>query len=147
VQNEQTNQVSAEELIPAFARCPNYPRDMYGLQALADGLRKASVDHGVSMRRIVEACLEISRYCPTDSELSTIAHNLSVPDRIAEEERRDREWHREMQRTYGAPKPFVPDWDMASVKAYKAREGEMYKRIRQHLGTHMGKFPDGRRVT
>lgn len=144
---EQTESL-ALELIAVFQRCINYPRDEYGVIAMARGLLKASVDTGIPCSRIVDACMELnSRYCPTDGEFLAIANNIAQPDRIAEEERKDSEWHREMEQAYGAPRPFVCDWNLPQAKAKRDREAQMYREIRQHLGTHMGKFTDGRRVT
>lgn len=73
---------SALELVARFQRCPNYPRDVAGVKALAKGLEKASAIIGVSMASIVDRCSEESQYCPTDWDLMTTARGIRGPQEV-----------------------------------------------------------------
>ncbi len=70
---EPTDTRSAMDLIPAFQRCRNYPRDEAGILAFARGLERAATATGVAMEAIVQSCLQNSEYCPTDYELMAAA--------------------------------------------------------------------------
>jgi hypothetical protein len=65
-----------EELIAAFSRNANFPRDKAGLEALSSGLRRASEQSGVEMPDIVERCAVTSPYCPTDFDLVAAARAI-----------------------------------------------------------------------
>lgn len=138
---------SAAQLVRVWERAPNYPRTAEGVEFLARGLEKAAEKLGIDPERIVTACVEISRHCPTDAELLAVAANLAQPDCVAAEHEQERDWHRDMQRTYGPPVPFVCDWTLAAARKVKARESQMYREIRDSLKLKSGKFADGRTVT
>jgi len=69
-------ELTPEELVITFSRCANYPKDRAGILALAQGLVKASRITGVPMRAIVDRCTEISQWCPTDSDLLSVAREI-----------------------------------------------------------------------
>ena len=76
------------DLIAVFERCVNYPRDRAGVQALAQGLAKASQITGISAAKIVERCCEESSRCPTDAELLQTARGLQAPNSEERKKRR-----------------------------------------------------------
>ena len=65
-----------EELVVAFSRCQNYPRDPEGVLFLAQGLRRVSDSEGVPMQAIVDRCLMTSGFCPTDWDFVNIAKDI-----------------------------------------------------------------------
>jgi hypothetical protein len=75
---EQNDEVTPMELVAAFARCSNYPRDSEGILMLAQGLKRASTASGVAMEAIVRRCTESSVFCPTDFDLFKVAEELKV---------------------------------------------------------------------
>ncbi len=97
-------EITSQELVARFSRCERYPEDKQGINFLADGLERASESAGVSMLEIVEACAAISRFCPTDAELLTVARNIRDEHRREEESKRDQK--AEWEKQYGKPEPF-----------------------------------------
>lgn len=80
-----TDKKTPAELAALFSRCGNYPKDETGFNALAQGIKRASLAHpGVSMDRIVVACTAASSFCPTDADMLTIAAELAEVDRRRE---------------------------------------------------------------
>lgn len=67
------------DLVAAFSRAVNYPRDQNGVQLLAQGLAKASRATSASMRAIVDRCLELSDRCPTDFEMIKAGESIKGP--------------------------------------------------------------------
>ena len=70
-------------LVSRLERTAGYPRSDDGVEFLARGLQKASATTGIKEARIVERCAEISRYCPTDSDLLTVAKDIARLDALA----------------------------------------------------------------
>ena len=64
------------DLVHAFERCANYPKDLEGVLALCQALRKAADTYAVRMAAIVNRCVEWSEYCPTDHDLIVVAQEL-----------------------------------------------------------------------
>jgi hypothetical protein len=69
----------ALNLVAAFGRAQNFPRDEAGVIALADGLASASKIIGVSMADIVARCAEASPYCPTNADMLGVAREVRGP--------------------------------------------------------------------
>ena len=65
-----------EDVIAAFSRSANFPRDKAGLKFLAEGLRRASEQTEVPMGAIAARCAESSPYCPTDFDLFAAAREI-----------------------------------------------------------------------
>jgi hypothetical protein len=64
--------------VKRLSRTGNYPTDREGVIGLAQGLQKAAkgIEHA---RAIVNRCLELSAFCPTDHDLLTIGQELIPP--------------------------------------------------------------------
>ena len=60
----------------AFSRCSNYPKEQAGIFGLAQGLVKASRITGVAQEAIVDRCADISKFCPTDADLLSVAREI-----------------------------------------------------------------------
>jgi hypothetical protein len=78
---EEQDETAPEELVAAFSRCSNYPKDKEGVLFLAQGLRKAATASGTQMAAIVARCQELSQYCPTDYDLLQVANELALLSR------------------------------------------------------------------
>lgn len=131
-------------LISGFQRCMNYPKDELGLLALAKGLQRAAMVTQVGMAEIVDACMAISMYCPTDAELMVVAKNLRE-DRERDNRKSARsQWHAEMRAIYGEPRPFSIEEQInepvfwAAVKVEKERQRVMWQRLYEHFSA---KYP------
>ena len=61
----------------AFSRCSNWP-DAEGQLGLAAGLKIAAHRYALMEEEIVAKCRETSVYCPTDSDLLRVAHELDA---------------------------------------------------------------------
>ena len=126
--------VTPEELVASFSRSSNYPKDANGIQCLVDGLVKAGETFNIPLKDIVERCLEISTFCPTDYDLLAVADNLRYERQRAAEAKRNQtaEWEKQ----YGKPEPFS-GWEAEAAKImpaaakYKAREAELWKELRK----------------
>ena len=115
------------EYVARWERSANYPKSTLGVSSLAMALKRAADTHRVPMLDIVEECLRTSAYCPTDYDLESVATQLrasidakSAPNNYAK-------WEAE----YGPPKPVPLTWDRAEVAKYKAREREMWAKLKK----------------
>jgi hypothetical protein len=129
---EVTPKQQAMEIVGRLSRTAGFPKDGPGIEALADGLLKASVRTQVPMRAIVDRFSETSKFCPTDADLISVAVEL----RDAERNRNPPNLRREWERQYGPPKaiPFVGH-------AGTPRHVELWRLLKQKYPT---KWPDYR---
>jgi hypothetical protein len=124
---EDEDQSPVELSAKYFSRCANYPRDLAGVQGLAQGLKRAADSSGLPMKDICEECATSSGYCPTDRDLLAISQELKA--KRAQES--DEQWKRKMGRQYGNPHPF--NWnalDWKKINAKWDRDAEMWARLR-----------------
>lgn len=122
----------SSELIIAFERCVNYPRDEEGVILFAQELRRASDQTGVAMASIVTKCREVSDRAPEFADMVNIAREISAD----EERKRDAfaEQQRQWREQYGKPEKFQCDWSLVGChEVHKARR-LMNQRIAAHLG-------------
>ncbi len=73
----------ALDIIERLSRTKNYPRDINGLNFLAEGLTRAAGSTGVDPSRIVKACAAASEWCPTDADLLSVARDIARLDAVA----------------------------------------------------------------
>jgi hypothetical protein len=92
--------------------------------------------------KLIDACLESSKFCPTVADLVTVAGEIRAEGRRREEAeavaRRPQEW----QQTYGAPETF--NWkqiDLQRVKQVRAREAQMYTDVRHYFAARKVENP------
>lgn len=66
----------ATELVMGLSRTVGFPHDEDGLESLATGLQRAARDpeHAAA---IIQRCGELSKYCPTDHDLLSVAEELT----------------------------------------------------------------------
>jgi hypothetical protein len=102
--DEGTISADLDTLIEAFGRARNFPRDGAGRDALVIGLDRAARETGIAARLIVERCVTLSEYCPTDFDLLRVAGEIRDEGKRSEEASRDQKAEWEQQ--YGKPKPF-----------------------------------------
>ena len=114
-----------------FSRCSNWPAERLGVIGLAQALARASREHGMTPLQLAERCASLSRYCPTDADLFTIAEETGARRKESEEARRDELWRQRWRQQHGAPEPF--DWESAidwkRVTAVHARHTEMWRKL------------------
>ena len=110
---------SAEELIQTFAACSNFPKAPAGVKALAEALERASRDFGIEPERIVQACADVSTYCPVPREIRNIAIGIRDEIRRKRESNQEANW----RLIYGAPDS---DWpaELMGILAGAARPEE-----------------------
>lgn len=81
LQNMEAGQnvgMDLEEMVTrAFARCSNFPKERSGIIGLAQGLGNACERFRVAAERVIERSIEISVYCPTDTDLFNVARDLA----------------------------------------------------------------------
>ena len=112
------NEKTPMELANAFARCGNFPKDLAGIQLLAQGLRRASDMYDIPMSQIVDACTAASQFCPTDADLINVAREINETAKQAR-------YRAESRRTAGRPSK-CPHW---------LCDGSGWRAVR-HLHTH-----------
>lgn len=78
-------------LCGAFSRSHNFPQEETAFIALVNGLMRASKITGISPSDIVEECLQISKFCPTDFDLLSVARDMAGPARVGSEIGKDDE--------------------------------------------------------
>ena len=133
-----------DALIEAFSRARNFPRDSAGREALLMGLERAARETGIAARLIVERCVTLSEYCPTDFDLLRVAGEIQDEGKRAEEASRDQKAEWEQQ--YGKPKPFDIEMELAARQIAEAgkrhwEEDRIMQRrikaelVRRHPGT------------
>lgn len=62
--------------VKRLSRMGNYPTDREGVMGLARGLQRAAGSQEQA-RSIVDRCLELSAFCPTDFDLLAVARELN----------------------------------------------------------------------
>lgn len=92
-----------EDLVQTFATCPNFPAEHTGVLALAQALKRASVDFRIAMDRIVQECCDSSAFCPTPRDLRTVAIQMRDQADMKRKGNQQAEW----ERMYGPPQV---DW-------------------------------------
>ncbi len=109
------------------------------VRELVDALERSSKGQRTFIERLVGACLETSKFCPTVADVVTVANDLREGDRRKEEATRNQvsEWRKE----YGEPKPFSAI-KLNEVGGENRRRDEMYRKIKAHLRINDGKWPD-----
>ena len=125
------------ELIAAFSRSSNFPRDVAGLQFLALGLVRASQQYEVPMDELVTKCLDLSAFCPTDADLMKVGAEIFEARQRVKEAKRNQE--SEWLEKCGPPAPF--DWkalDRRQIDGYKSRETALWKALREKFKSDHG---------
>ena len=102
-------------MVRAFERSSNYPKTREGEQLLAQGLKRAFDSTGIPMQEIIEECLGLSAFCPTDADLLKVASEIKIR-RMASGIPPDQQ--QQWERQYGPPKPF--DWAAEAEKILPA---------------------------
>lgn len=70
----------AMDAIVRLNRTVGYPRDPGSLTGLVDGLVQACNKTGIEPSRVIDKCLELSKFCPTDFDLLATATALRSAD-------------------------------------------------------------------
>lgn len=141
--NGNSEKKQSHRLVAKFSRCMRYPAGEDEFEALADGLEKASRIASVEMLAIVDACLLISQFCPTDAELLTVARNIRDERKREFDAKQDKT--REWRQQYGNPESY--DWKAEAAKImpqhmeFKAKETRMLALMRdkareRHMPLH-----------
>lgn len=128
------------DLIWRFATCKNFPRtEEYALRILAQALAGAAKKYSLDIRDVVERCIEVSEYCPTEHDLREVAREIHEEQQRAVEAKRNqiREWEKQ----YGKPEPFKVGeclhcgrkWSEIT-STHRAKESEMWAKLRAHFG-------------
>ena len=124
----QATEPAPIDLIARFGTCSNYPRnDPYVVQLLTISLASAARQFDVKPSAIVQRCVEVSSFCPTEHDFLSIAHDLREDRRRKEEPDITAQW----KAKYGSPQPF--DWmkiDTDHVKRVRDRESALLSAIK-----------------
>jgi hypothetical protein len=122
------------ELVAAFSRCVNFPRDLETIQIFAQELKSAANATGVSMEKIVAKCREVSDRAPEYSDMVNVGREIA-DDQTREQRIREasKSQRAEWEKQYGPPQKMEVDWDLAAIKE---RDRIMWAKIRGHLSGH-----------
>lgn len=121
-----------------LSRAVGYPSETRAFVSLVNGLVKAELVSNVPAGRIAERCAELSKFCPTDYDLLSVARDMARCDAVAAgtfdsmagagNAVVDAEKLRE---EYGEPAPFDSHKiDMDRVKRVKDRERKLLAEIK-----------------
>lgn len=136
---------SALTAIQRFARCQNYPRGEEAQTLFADAVATASQETGVPIHEIIDRCLKISQYCPTDFDLLNVARDLKEERNRPIQDQAEREklarWKAEMERD--GLKPLQPAEFLSAYDGAKARldqDLKMMKEAAERLGVPLSQL-------